>query len=539
MESNTSPSHRLTLGTSSFLLLIACSWITLLPCIAAAQIKPADQLKQLVDDEVVGVFYIDLEQIDVSLATEKLTEIGAINGPERRLIKRSVKYLKKIAEAGAQSICCPVRLTDWSSGGPAFVVELEKSSDSEKVKSAIEEWMKTNSMTFPLKTRLQENRLFIGATDAQLNSLSNPGENQRQFDTSMWSSLGSGTVGLVLFGNPTSRRIVHEVMPELEEPLSAITGEMIAENIQWAGFQLDLSEKQFGFRLAIQTTDDDSANAIKQATTAGLVAMIQKLRGKSAESQTPSKTAIGELTTALTPAVNNKQVLLELNADDPKFSSLANPLKELLGNIGEGAVRRTRLQRLRTLALGMFNFESARSAFPPLYSVDDEGKPLLSWRVHILPFAGELELYNKFKLNEPWDSENNLPLVKEMPSFYWDPAPASFDNNQKGWTSFQAPQGTGFILKAGEPSKLSEIIDGTSNTLMFVTVAPKHAVAWTKPADWKVDLEDPTAYLKQKGRTAVEVVVGDGSTTAIPLTKSVKFWRLMLLAADGEVMVED
>ncbi len=48
------------------------------------------------------------------------------------------------------------------------------------------------------------------------------------------------------------------------------------------------------------------------------------------------------------------------------------------------------------------------------------GEPLLSWRVALLPFLGKAEyaLYQKFRLDEPWDSEHNRPLADQMPDVF-------------------------------------------------------------------------------------------------------------------------
>ena len=39
----------------------------------------------------------------------------------------------------------------------------------------------------------------------------------------------------------------------------------------------------------------------------------------------------------------------------------------------------------------------------------------------ILPFLEEGELFNQFKLDEPWDSENNKKLIEKMPRVYAAP----------------------------------------------------------------------------------------------------------------------
>ena len=50
------------------------------------------------------------------------------------------------------------------------------------------------------------------------------------------------------------------------------------------------------------------------------------------------------------------------------------------------AARRTQsMNNIRQLILAAFNYESANKSFPAAYSQVENGKPLLSWRVHLLP----------------------------------------------------------------------------------------------------------------------------------------------------------
>src|SRR5947207_661102 len=50
--------------------------------------------------------------------------------------------------------------------------------------------------------------------------------------------------------------------------------------------------------------------------------------------------------------------------------------------------------------------------------IGKDGKPLLSWRVAILPYLAEKKLYDEFKLDEPWDSKHNIKLLEKMPKPY-------------------------------------------------------------------------------------------------------------------------
>src|SRR5262249_32600764 len=55
---------------------------------------------------------------------------------------------------------------------------------------------------------------------------------------------------------------------------------------------------------------------------------------------------------------------------------------------------------------------------PPAVVYGKYGRPLLSWRVLILPYVEQGDLYSQFKLDEAWDSPNNLPLLEKMPAVY-------------------------------------------------------------------------------------------------------------------------
>jgi hypothetical protein len=45
----------------------------------------------------------------------------------------------------------------------------------------------------------------------------------------------------------------------------------------------------------------------------------------------------------------------------------------------------------------------------------------LSWRVLLLPLLGEKELFERFRMGEPWDSEHNRKLIPLMPKIYRAP----------------------------------------------------------------------------------------------------------------------
>ncbi len=84
-----------------------------------------------------------------------------------------------------------------------------------------------------------------------------------------------------------------------------------------------------------------------------------------------------------------------------------------------GAASRTQSQNnLKQIGLAMHNYHATNNMLPPHATYDKNGKPLLSWRVFILPYIEQQDLYKQFHLDEPWDSEHNKKLLAKMPVIY-------------------------------------------------------------------------------------------------------------------------
>ncbi len=73
-------------------------------------------------------------------------------------------------------------------------------------------------------------------------------------------------------------------------------------------------------------------------------------------------------------------------------------------------------------------YHDAYDSFPPVFTVDKKGRPLQSWRVLILPFIDSQttnentkDLYDRIKLDEPWNSEHNRQFHEKIPAVYQCP----------------------------------------------------------------------------------------------------------------------
>ncbi len=134
-------------------------------------------------------------------------------------------------------------------------------------------------------------------------------------------------------------------------------------------------------------------------------------------------------------------------------------------------------RNLRMIALAMHTYHSTNDHFPPAATHSADGKPLLSWRVAILPYIAEQELYDQFRQDEPWDSPHNKALLAKMPPVF------AQRGKPKDATStiYQAITGAGTMFDGPDGTAIEKITDGTTNTIMVVQGGTP--VPWTKPED--------------------------------------------------------
>ncbi|MDE0735783.1 MAG: DUF1559 domain-containing protein, partial [Pirellulaceae bacterium] len=197
------------------------------------------------------------------------------------------------------------------------------------------------------------------------------------------------------------------------------------------------------------------------------------------------------------------------------------------------------LKNLRQIGLAMHTFhnsygqlpigESDRANYPIVYK---DGKPLLSWRVHLLPFIEEDVLYRQFKLDESWDSPHNIKLLdRRMPPAYVNPNQPDLGNK----TTYLAPIGSGSIFGSNKRIGFRNVLDGTANTIMVIQAGGDKAVPWTKPEDLKYDLKNPAGSLGDIGEKVI-ALFADGSVQTLPVNIKPATWLKLFKINDGEII---
>jgi len=206
-------------------------------------------------------------------------------------------------------------------------------------------------------------------------------------------------------------------------------------------------------------------------------------------------------------------------------------LAPAVGRLREAAVRAKAQNNLKQIGLAMHNYHDTTGGFPPAAVVDKKGKPMLSWRVMILPYVEQDGLYREFKLDEPWDSDHNKKLIDRMPAVYQVPNAKT----KPGHTHYRSFVGNGAFLDLINQTTFAQITDGTSNTWMVAET--EEGVPWTKPDDVEFDPKKDLPAMGNFFKGGFNVLYCDGSVRYFRTVP--KQAKAMITRDGGEVVVND
>lgn len=280
--------------------------------------------------------------------------------------------------------------------------------------------------------------------------------------------------------------------------------------------------------------NEDLSNGLAAVATVGLTqakAMVSQLP------ETPNATAAekeiqnvfkGLITDAV---VTQEGAKVSFTVPRPKgLDRIVSLLKPALISIRGSAELTRRKNALKLVALAFHNYHDAYRTFPGAGRGRAEGSVGLSWRVHLLPFLGQSGLYSQFKLDEAWDSDHNKELIEKMPSLFQSPGVV-----EEGKTSLHVFTGPGAIFADDKVTKISEITDGTSNTILVVQAGPETAEIWTRPGGLDFDPNDPIQALGNLAAETFMVLFADGAIRTLPKEIDPQTLRRYIQMTDGEV----
>jgi hypothetical protein len=212
--------------------------------------------------------------------------------------------------------------------------------------------------------------------------------------------------------------------------------------------------------------------------------------------------------------------------------------------------RRKSVANLKQIGLALHNLNDTYRYLPPAAILDKQtGRPLLSWRVAILPYIEQAPLYQQFKLDEAWDSAHNKKLLESMPKVYTSVGMRTKEPHATFYRGFVASRGARFTTAwqsvrnpnspfGGWGARIpASFPDGTSNTLWVVEAG--EAVPWTKPEELVYDENRPLPKLGGMFREGFHALMVDGSVTFVSSRYDERTLRNFITANDGQVVDPD
>jgi len=330
-----------------------------------------------------------------------------------------------------------------------------------------------------------------------------------------------------------ARRTVQELMPTLPLMLGGVASEVWTKGFLWGA--IGINPENGTSEVFLQSESAESAKAIDLQWPTLMASMLKLLpQGQQAIASPIVKLLAAN--TKTTYRGSKVEYKLDLNQQSVQSRQL---VATVLEQFTEQSSKQSKMVRFKKIGLACHNFESANRTLPPgKKGSNANGEPLLSWRVHILPYVDQLELYNQFRLDEPWNSPHNQPLLNRMPSIY-DSAWAGLlrdSSVQPGYTTFLAPVGDDTIFGQSKPVAWGDIKDGSSNTVWLVEVKPEYAVPWTAPHDYFFDPKNPAAGLRIGSDGSALMGRADGSVSWLPANIDAKKMLNLFQKSDGNVI---
>ena len=201
----------------------------------------------------------------------------------------------------------------------------------------------------------------------------------------------------------------------------------------------------------------------------------------------------------------------------------------------EAARRMACSNAIRQVAVALIDTRSTihdLSQLPPNNAVKADGTPAISWRVKLLPWLEQKQLYEKYDPNFAWDTNENRSIAQTQVATYTCPSEPNFVSPDGGrYTSFAMLENSD--KSANNPKRLpvSKKSDDQQNRILLIESCGSNIV-WTEPRDVDVDTMEWSIlpYNRDSYRTpwrskgigssyhgsGVSVTFADGSTRFLP-----------------------
>ncbi len=504
---------------SALALLLATVCLTSPPIAnAARQDARGVAVAPFIDDQTFAVVRIDATRVDVPKLTEMLKSLSGGFDESVEHAAGLLAWIPSFVKAGGKEFYLVSGLADLSQGPFFTIVPLNDGADAQSILDILG---KLPAFKDDQVKQQLGSAIFLGSKQT-LERLKTAKPVARKELASALEAAGDAAVQFLFLPTADSRRVIEELMPTLPAEVGGGSVKILTHGILWAAVVME-APPTTSIRFVVQSEDAGKATELANFFKLN-VARLAKL--PMGEKVVPG---LNSMLSALTPSVAGDRVTLSL--DEKNVATLMKPTVRVMQ---DRVYSMSSMNNLKRIGLGIWNYHEVHKAFPTVANFDGQGKPLLSWRVHILPYVGEEALYKEFHLDEPWDSDHNKKLIPRMPKIFLVPGVAGSD---KGLTTYLAPVASNAMWTGTAATvKVQDVTDGTSNTILLVDAADKLATPWTKPADYNYDPKNPAAGLAYRYGDVVIALFTDGSGHALPKAISAQTMLALFTRNGGEVV---
>jgi hypothetical protein len=276
----------------------------------------------------------------------------------------------------------------------------------------------------------------------------------------------------------------------------------------------------------------DTIQAVLTLARNAIPSLRQSVPGENGPAAEVKSWAVTLLSTLVEKAsLESAGQMLHVRSSAPlEKDSAARVASLLVGRARFAADRTVSQNNLKQIGLAFHNYADANGHFPNS-AVAKSGKPPYSWRVALLPYLEEQQLYSAYNFDEPWDGPNNSKLLDKMPAVYAFPELGARGRTHTSYFAFSGPDA---ILGQEGGTPFADITDGTSNTILVVEA--KRAVPWTKPEDIAFDPNGPLPQVGGYEPEGFNALFGDGSVRFIKGSILPHIFKALITRKGGEVI---
>jgi hypothetical protein len=494
------------------------------PAWAGEDRKDGDTLARAVAPYIhartMGVVHVDLGQLDLEAflrwAEEQKLEPAQGRSPLRQL----AALIEPVRRAGVQHVCVVLDLDQDISELPPLVVTLAPKANARATATVLRGLL---MMAKNIQLVERDGYLVVGGAST-LQRLRQVKRVERPEVAKVLGNREGGGHHVLFFPPDDLRRAFDEMVPQLP-PAVGGSSRPLTRGLRWLAMGVDLPPKP-RLALTVQAANAGSATALKGIMEEGLSLWAD------AHHLRQDWPGLGKILDRFQLKVEQDRLTWGLKGEEGT-ALLVETLRQVRG----AAEERAATNQFKQILLAFHNYHDVHKGFPPAVFTDKGGKPLLSWRVHVLPYLDQNDLYKQFHLDEPWDSEHNKKLIARMPKVFASPDHPRLA--QQGKTTYLVPVGKDTAFPGTTAIRIRDLTDGTSNTIMLVDAAADRAVIWTKPDDLPIDLDNPSKGLSLSAGKKYLVGMADGSVRLLSSKISKATLRAALTRAGGEVLGPD